>query len=178
MNKIKDEYFIKNFKCYRQKETWSCAAAAIRSIMNYYGYKVSEKELIYDGGIDENGASYEQIKNIVNQYNFTLRSKARGSVDLLKKVLKRGYPVLVNYQIDTINGKNGHYAIVVGIDSRLIHVADTSNYYIWDKYSKFTPVIRMKFATFLKRWWDADAELPRGRVIGWYGVIKPKDNKK
>jgi predicted double-glycine peptidase len=143
--------------------------------MNFYGYKVSEKELIHDGDVEEEGTSFEQIRAIAKIHNFTLRTRQHGSFNAIKKLLKKNIPVLVDYQSGSNTGQDGHYTVVVGLDLFYIWLADSSNYVEGDLKSKFVPINRMRKTTFLEHWWDTDADLPTGKVIGWYGVLKPME---
>lgn len=162
-------------KARKQLTSWSCGPAALRTIFNYYKIKVSEKELILLGDIGREGTDFQTMKNLAKDFEFSFYSKSNGSLEGIKKFLKEGYPVLVCYQMgNNKSGHNGHYSVMYDIDDSFVYIADPSNWVEGDR-KKYSKNIKMRKTTFLEHWWDTDADLPTGKVIGWYGVLKPKE---
>jgi ABC-type bacteriocin/lantibiotic exporter with double-glycine peptidase domain len=168
---------IDKFKVRKQLKNYTCGPSALRSIFYYYNQNVSEQELVDFAEVDENGTSEKQMKIIAHKYNFTFSGHANGSLKKLTKYIERKIPILICYQDYGIaNGKNGHYAILTGIDKDWVEIADPANH-------QDTPVAhskRMSKENFLKRWFGDETydDQSKLRVRRWFAIIRPKKKSK
>lgn len=164
---------ISKIKSFKQKTNWSCGPASLRTIFNFYKFKVSEEELISSGDIGEEGTDHKTMRFLARSYGFKFYSKNNSSLKDIEKWLTKGCPIIVNYQLGNLNGENGHYSVIYGLDKDFIYIADPSNYYEGTKGS-FTENKKMEIENFLKRWFDLE-ELKNERK-GWMCIIRPKKN--
>ena len=164
---------IDKVKSLKQRTTYTCGPGTLRTILKFYGINVSEKELVVEGEIEENGTSHAQMKLLARKYNFSFYSKSNATIDNLKKYLKRKVPVIVDYQLGQNSGNNGHYSVVYGIDDEYVYLADPSNYIEGDN-KKFSTNTKIQIDKFLENWWDPDDN--KKETTHWLCIIKPKNN--
>lgn len=157
----------------KQLQSWSCGEASLRTLFHHYGVEVSERELIDEGDITEEGTDFSTMRKLAREYGFSFFAKTNGSVEILEKYLKKKIPVLVCYQLGTPNGHNGHYSVISGIDSKYITISDPSNFVEGDG-EKFTKNRKMEIDNFLKHWWETE----NSKVIRkWYAIVKLRRKK-
>lgn len=162
---------VDGVKPLRQQEPYTCGPAALRTIFGFYGIKIPEHELVEDASIDEDGTSEYQMRRLAHQYGFSFYGRANGHIAEITQWLARGIPILICYQDwGPANGRNGHYAVLTGIDDTWVELADPANHYHSPQaYSK-----RMHREKFLKRWF----EIEEGeRVRKWFAICKPRKLK-
>ena len=114
----------------KQRTSWTCGPASLRTIFNHYGVKVSERELVDEGSIGKDGTCIKTMRMLARRHGFTFYSKLNATTDDLKYWLLKEIPVLVCYQDwGAPNGNNGHYAVVSGISRTHVRIADPSNHW-------------------------------------------------
>lgn len=158
-------------KARKQRLSFSCGPASLRTIFHFYGLSVSEQELIEKGQIQNDGTSHQMMSKLARMYNFKCYSKSNASVEDLEKWIKKGYPVIVNFQLGIPNGVNGHYAIIYGYDDKFFFLADPANYNEEDG-KKFTENNKITRKKFIESWWDNDEKA--NETSKWYCLIRPK----
>lgn len=162
---------IEGIKPRKQLKNYTCGPASLRTIFYFYGKSVSEQELVEKGEISTEGTDFLTMRRLANKYGFSFFSQENGHLKSVTKYIEKGIPVLVCYQDHGVaNGKNGHYAVITGIDKDWIEIADPSNY--WEGgYQKFALKKRMRKDLFLKRWFEDEYD---HRFKRWFAIIKPK----
>lgn len=121
----------------RQSTPYSCGAAALQAILHFNGIEAREDELMKElRTTSAQGTHPESILRVARERG--LRAELREGLGLedLRASLQRGVPVIADIQAWT-NGKpagfswkddweDGHYVIVLGMDSNHIYVEDPS----------------------------------------------------
>lgn len=154
----------------KQRTNYTCGPASLRSIFYYYEHSVSEQELVDAGEVEEDGTDFSTMRKIAHEYGYSFFSKHHGNIDQLRKWLEKKIPVLVCYQEGEPNGKNGHYAVIHGINEHYLYIADPSNYFEGDN-GKFTCPRKVTIEKFLKHWWEIDKNK---KIKRWYAIVRPK----
>ena len=162
-----------NLKSCKQKTNHTCGPASLRTIFNYYKVKVSEQELILLGDIGEEGTDFQTMRSLAREFGFSFYSKSNGSLEDIKKYLKKNIPILVCFQSGSNNGTNGHYSVIFDIDDSFIYLADPANWTQGDK-KKYSENRKMLIDTFMEHWWEEE----NVKVIKrWFGIIRPRSEK-
>lgn len=161
---------IEGIKSQKQKTNYTCGPASLRTIFYFYGKSISERELVKVGNIGIEGTDFPTMKKLARKYGFSFYSQENGHLKLIEKYLESNIPVLVCYQdYGVANGKNGHYAVITGINKDWIEIADPSNYFEGD-YQRFAEKKRMRKDIFLGRWFEDEYDY---RFKRWFAIIKP-----
>lgn len=121
----------------RQANSYSCGAAALTSVLYYYGrYDGRETELYGRLSVSEQeGTAPDRIVEVARA--FGLRAELRQGVTVgdLRAAIARGEPVIVDLQAWTDapapvrwrdEWEDGHYVVAVGIDATRLTVMDPS----------------------------------------------------
>lgn len=165
------EVRIEGIKPIVQRTSYTCGPAALRTIFAHYGVKVSERELVEEAEITEDGTGFTQMKQLARSHGFTFREYRNGTINDLRRWLLKDSPVLTSIQdYGAPNGNNGHYVVVVGMSKRYVHLADPANYYEATR-PRFAKQKRMSVENFTRRWFDVDDNV----VKGWYAILHPRN---
>ena len=107
--------FIKGVPFYPQ-ERYMCGPSAIRSVLNYYGLNIGEREAV-DGVYSENIKGALMMDLLIFTKSKELYAKFyEGSVADLKRRLKEGRPLLLLVDMGIQWLPRGHYIVAVGYD--------------------------------------------------------------
>jgi ABC-type bacteriocin/lantibiotic exporter with double-glycine peptidase domain len=108
----------------RQVYNFDCGAAAMRTILNFYGFDVREDKIMQQAGTNDDGTNPSGLAKVAESYGLKWKI-GRMSVDGLKRMIDRGMPVLVLIQAwsddpypDYSGWEDGHYVVAVGYDDR------------------------------------------------------------
>jgi predicted double-glycine peptidase len=137
----------------RQATDYTCGAAALQSVIGYYGENVREGQLAKElRSNSKQGTNYQRMVAYAKQHGYDVAVKTDTSIDELKKMLDAGKPVIVLLQawpereVDYPNDwDDGHYVVAIGHDADNIYFMDPctlGNY-------AYVPT-----AEFLTRWHD------------------------
>lgn len=119
----------------RQGTSYSCGAAALRSVLGYYGVEVEEEELMQKLGTSpENGTRPEAIVRVAREYGLQAELRQGVKLEDLESEMKAGRPAIVDCQAwreDTDTPwkdrwEDGHYMVTVGLDSKNVYFEDPS----------------------------------------------------
>ena len=146
----------------RQKTTYTCGPAAARSVFAYYGHgELGERALAKRmGTTSKDGTDPGGITRVARQLGLTAHIEHNMTLEGLKRLVKRGVPVMVAYQAWveppkqagqvkwSDDWKDGHYSVVVGMDEKNVYFADPSTGAGWRGY-----IPRQEFDA---RWHDTD----------------------
>ncbi len=137
----------------RQSTPYTCGAAALQSILYYYGDEWREDNLAKELKSDpDQGTSPQEIIRLARSRGLTVESMENLGIDDLRRYVSEGHPVMVALQAwgdrpETYGEgwEDGHYAIVIGFDRKNLHFMDPSTL----GHYAFIPI-----PEFLTRWHD------------------------
>ena len=148
----KNVIHIKNVK---QETEYTCGVSALRSILLYYGIKVTEKEIEYLArSTYEHGTDTKDLIRVARYYGLRTRCSENMTLEDLKKWLDKKRPTILcvqrpwsDYYIR--NMLVGHYIVAIGYDEKYIYFEDP----IQNKGYRG----RIPIKEFIKRWKDQDS---------------------
>jgi len=119
----------------RQSADYSCGAAALQAVLDYWGMDIEEDKLIkmlktsHDYGTNE-----KDIVRVASKMGLKAEFKDNISQEELERSIHEGIPVIVNCQAWRSSRssnkswadewKNGHYMVVIGIDESKVYLED------------------------------------------------------
>jgi len=109
-----------NLKPFRQT-AGLCGPASLKMVLNYYEIAATESAVARASGASkEKGASKDGLIKAARYFGFKVFVKEKSSLDDLRRFIKKGIPVIV----DWFSGDDGHYSVVVDIDQKNIVLMD------------------------------------------------------
>lgn len=117
---------IIDFPYFIQEQSWTCGAACFRMILKYFGVKKSEEQLIKIIGTNKFcGTSHKNLVNSAKLYNFQTIERENGNLKEMKKLLKNGWKIIVEFHpfLERITTQS-HYAIVYKIKRKYVWLVD------------------------------------------------------
>ena len=156
----------------RQTTKFSCGAAALRSVFQYYGVG-PEEEQKFINMMDTNykdGTEPHRIVQTARDYGLCVKQRHNLTINKLKKILDQERPVICTVQAYGKKNRyekdesSGHYCVAIGYDDENIFFED--------------PALKgsrgyLPYEEFDKRWHDKDAS---GTLFNHYGIIIWKDD--
>ncbi|MEX2010386.1 MAG: cysteine peptidase family C39 domain-containing protein [Parcubacteria group bacterium] len=144
----------------RQSESF-CGPASLVSLLDYYGVRISEKELgRLCGTTISKGTEPEDLIRVLKKLGFKVFSKEQGTWSEIREIVSRGTPVLVNWWSDYELPSDGHYSLVYRMTDKSIYLMDP----------ELGGYRRMQRAKFMRQWYDFYANGRRNSR--WYLYIK------
>ena len=154
-----------------QSKDYTCGAAALQSVLLYYGEEFREDQLleVLQSTVEE-GTDYRRMVQFVMERGYRVAVLSEMSVQGLQEMIDRRIPVIVGLQAwpeQPVNWETsfdeGHYAVVVGYDKGNIYFMDPS-----------TPGHYTFISTdeFLRRWHDKHRD---GTILNRFGIMISKD---
>ena len=173
-----------HLKSYQQTEPYTCAQAAVMSLMHYYSMlsdtqmnKETELKIAKEmNASKEIGTSPQQIASWLKNHGFNVQVGENGTLTLLQENLKKGIPTLVEW-IDW----GGHWEVTTGYDAAgktpdddkdTIFFADPSAHY--DNVKYMDGITTFNPDRFASMWFDAQFFNPGHLVKGVYIIAVPK----
>ena len=173
----------------RQQTKYSCGPAALVSVLNYFGIDTTEEKMVAATGADsKNGASIENLIKTIISNGLGVVKQTDMTYEELSQAIHNKNPVIVAYQAwfkhptpsdlsrYSNDYKDGHYSVVIGVDSKRVYLQDPSQDEGWSYIPK---------KEFMHRWHDKDAKDRKlektGLVVfgnGHKGTIEHKHFKK
>ena len=156
----------------RQATNYTCGAAAMQSILYYYGDEYREDRLAKRLKSDpDNGTNYRNMVQFAQSKGIEVVVRTNLTIDDVKLALHNRKPVIVAFQAWSDNVINyaddcedGHYAVIVGYDNDRLYFMDPST------LGNYTFISN---SDFLKRWHDIDAD--NVTRLQDFGMIFSKD---
>ena len=112
-------FYINNVPFFPEDED-RCGSSVLASVFNYFGYNVSPDDIsksIYSESL--NGTLNIDMINYVKQFTegkgLTF-SEESGDIELIKKEVRDGHPVVVFADLGIWSIRKGHYMLIVGYD--------------------------------------------------------------
>lgn len=175
-SRIKEGAVLLNVGEYRQQTKWSCGPATLKIILDSFGRKLSEKELIHLTGCNEKiGTPPDALCSALQSLGYRTFQQTNADISDIESFLRAGLPVIVAYQsvddkpygtLPNINDDNryGHYAVIMGTNKTHFFLSNP------EKDSAYDPIHK---DVFLKIWWDRDL-IERRLFNRWFMAAFPK----
>ncbi len=142
-----------------------CGPASLKMVLDYYGFSLSEKKLAkLAGAMREKGVSPQGLIKALKSLNFHGFWKQRGKIEDLKRFIKLGCPVIV----DWFSEYEGHYSVVIGFEKDKIILMDP----------EIAGVKKFPIKEFKLIWWDFEGpsiKNPKKWNFEWMLVPSPKE---
>lgn len=155
----------------RQTTKYSCGAAALRAIFQYYevGPKEEQKFIDMMNTNHRDGTRPSHIVTTAREYGLCVKQRHNLTIRKLKNILNQHRPVICPIQAYGSERaykkrQSGHYVVAIGYDKENIFFED--------------PVLKGKrgvlsYKDFDERWHDKDAD---GKEYDHYGIVIWKDD--
>lgn len=118
----------------RQSTPYSCGAASLQAVLNYWGRDYREDELrVMLNTTEEGGTDPDAIVNVSRSLGFSAEARTDMTIADLEAAVSAGIPVIVGVQewkdrtsppfwVD-LRGE-GHYMVIIGIDEKNVYLED------------------------------------------------------
>ena len=163
-----------NFPDNRQSTDYTCAIAAIDTILAYYGIDTREMEVAnFLGSNEQKGTDTNKVIKYLNMNGLQTNCRENMTINDLIYYINRDIPVLVSIQAwgnktdYTEEWQCGHYTVAIGYSKNRLIFSEPSLYNLG----------YLTYSDFMKRWHDRDDVRDYIRFgIAVYGK-PPKYNK-
>ena len=140
---------IENIKRSYQRDSYSCGAHALYSILRYYNKKLSFEKLKKELGTNtKNGTNLASILRFLKKKNFKFSIKRHAKLLDLKKAIDNKYPILI------LTDEEEHWVVVYGYSEKMFYVLDSTNYTCTGK-----SITKQRF----KKCWDRFGIIVKGK---------------
>ena len=165
MTQIDPKIKLLEFPELRQTYNYDCGAAALSSVLAYYGIDVREDYLMHIAKTVEDGTTTNGMVAALQYYGLETVAGVM-SIDDLKQAIDSGWPIIIALQayrdkpiLYPDDWDDGHYVVVIGYNGRRIFCEDPSSFKrTW-----------LSFAELMDRWHDVDGET---KIIQWGCVVR------
>lgn len=155
----------------RQSTDYTCGAAAVQSVLAYYGDDIREDNLAKSlSSQSETGTDYQHIVDFAKSKGYDVAVYKEMTIEQLQKLISTGKPVICLIQAWSDKPENysedwddGHYVVAAGYDDDRIYLMDPST------LGNYTYIPTQEF---LKRWHDVDQ---RGVKLVHFGIVISKN---
>jgi hypothetical protein len=147
-------FALKGVRYINQHGLWNyCAPANLAMELSYWGWTGTREDIgnyVKPFVEDKNVMPYELADFVTSKTNLLALIREGGTLDLLKRLVVAGYPVLIEkgtYITESTTGKlswMGHYNVVIGYSDV------TQDLIVHDSY--FKPDMRIKYETIVQEW--------------------------
>ena len=122
----------------RQSTSYSCGAAALLSVLEYYGIDdYNESEVMHEvGTTPEKGTEIERMAAFAESRGLSTEVKSNVTLSALRRHVESGQGVIVDAQAWPDDGQpakpypetwsDGHYLVVIGVDDEKVYFMDPS----------------------------------------------------
>lgn len=148
------------FPYHKQNTDYTCGPASLRMVLECFGIKKSEKELVKALKTTKSrGTKPQQFQLAVEQTDLDYVVGTKANVFYLKKLLTEKFIFIVLYFYPP--EQCHHYSVVKKIDSKFI--------YFWNPDDDFGPVSKYKIKDFETLWNKTSTNF---RKPGWFVGIR------
>ncbi len=169
VQKLRKSQQMLDLHSHRQTFDFDCGAQALQTVMAYYGVEVRKDRLIRELGTGQHGTDVRAMVALARRKGFQVETGERWTLDDVKRHVDDGHPVIVLVQAWSEreltlkewrhNWDNGHYAIVIGYNSKAVFFEDPSAFYrTW-----------LGNGEFMARWHDLDPN--SGRKLEQFAMV-------
>lgn len=152
-------------KPYRQKPGY-CGPSCLKMVLEFFGKSLSEDEIARRcGATQEHGVEAAGLMDAARTWGFSATKKDHATFADISVFLERGVPVIV----DWFAQDDGHYCVVVGLDSANIYLQDP-------ELGELRTIDR---ETFFRVWFDFPGNFIRENrdlILRRMLVIEPKNH--
>ena len=135
-----------------QITNYACGAAALKMVLDYYNVNLSQEKIMkLARTTKEKGTDPKDIVTAAKKFGFKVIWKQGWTVDEVKKTLKRGIPIIANFQLEHKKGE-GHYAVIIGFTK--------NEFIISDPHSGFS-FRKINTAKFMNYWYEIEDDTKR-----------------
>lgn len=152
---------------YQQESQSSCAAACLKSVLDFYGHKLTELEAALEIGVRKNrGAETTDIVKAAKSLGFNAYEKSL-TKDEVQTLVDNDIPIICDIQSFNKKG-SGHYVVLVDLKDNQAILMDPN-----------TPgnQRQLSWEEFESRWHDRTMEPPHKPMIRWGVVVTPNLEK-
>jgi predicted double-glycine peptidase len=150
-------------KIFEQTKSGYCGPASLLMVMDFYGFKTTEKELVKRCKTTvRKGASGRNLVAAIKSFDWHGFWKEDGKIAELEYFIRSGRPII----IDWYSEYEGHYSVIIGIDKKYVYLADPET-------GKINRLLLERFKTV---WFDFEGPLASRTArwhIGWMLVPSP-----
>ena len=149
------------FPYFTQRYSYSCGPACLRMAFAAYGIRISEKQIARATRTSVEGTTIKGMLDACKKNGFRYRSYSNSSLVDIKKNVRRGVPVVVNYMEP--NDNEDHFALIISIGSKFVVLNDP-----WNGKS-----FRVERKEFMKRWWGWTSDKKR-KMRKWMMTVEKR----
>ena len=137
-----------------------CGPAVLKMILEFYGIRKSEKELVRLAGTTfKAGTNANQMQRVLRRFGLKTKLKDNSNFSHIRKYLNKNIPVIVDWfthgrrDYPDSQVADGHYSIVFGLDKKYIYLQDP----------EIGKLRKIKRGDFLKVWFDYSGAFLRSK---------------
>lgn len=135
-----------------QITNYACGAAALKIVLDYYNLNLSQEKIMkLARTTKEKGTDPKDIAAAAKELGFKVVWRQRWTVDEVKRSLKKGIPVIANFQLEHKKGE-GHYAVIIGFTK--------NEFIISDPHSGFS-FRKVNIDKFMSHWYEIEDDTKR-----------------
>lgn len=150
------KYFVLPVGTYRQAFPGTCGPAALKIVMDYLRWPISENYLGKLAKTTLNkGTSPQDLVRAAKKLNFKAEERQHLTIDDVKKLINEGNPIICNYQYKPEFGE-GHYAVLIGY-------SDTD--FVFSDPSENKGYTTIKIDEFMNQWYELEDKTTRQGII-------------
>ncbi|MFH0970640.1 MAG: cysteine peptidase family C39 domain-containing protein [Candidatus Diapherotrites archaeon] len=130
-----------NIRPFRQ-DTAFCGPASLKAVLYYFGIRKTEKDLAHRmGATKRTGTNIHKLSETARELGLNASVEENATLrDIRYWVREKEIPVIVDWW----NGDDGHYSVVVWVNSENIYLMDPE----WGQ------IRAMRLTTFKRNWFD------------------------
>ena len=141
---------------YRQKTKFTCGPAALKIVLEYFRRPISEKYLAKLSKTTKiKGTNPQDLVEGAKKLGFSAYQKEYITPDEVKNLIKKGIPIIANYQYEPRFGE-GHYAVIIGFSKDNFILSDPG---AMEGYQM------VSIKEFMKNWFELEDKTHRQGVI-------------
>ncbi|GEM_PF-1237973 len=153
----KGEEFVLPVRHFEQEKSYSCGATALRIVAQFFGDRYSEEDLVkLCHTTESNGTDAKDIASVAKSLGYKVIWKEGWSVGHVIDHLKKGIPMIVNYQQTHERGE-GHYSVIIGYTK--------NKEFIFSDPAGSTSFTKMKIKDFMAHWYELDDNTKKEGIV-------------
>lgn len=150
----------------KQDKIWSCAAAAVKAVLEQFGYYVPEAKLVKALAIIPGVGSYHSaFKHVLSSYGLYTSELNKANYSQLVEAVNSGNSVITDFH----NQYGNHYVVVLNANELGVEFLDTAK----DKGK----IRKLPAADFTKQWYNTFTP-PETISRGWMILISDSKVKR
>lgn len=151
--------FVLPVGIYHQKTGYTCGPAALKIVLDYLGRESSEKELAKLSNTEPHkGTDPKDLVAAAQSLGYKVVWKQHWTADEVKDVIKRGHPVIANFQLKH-EPDEGHYAVIIGFTNKDEFVLSDPSNAVPAGYRK------MPIAKFMEHWYEMEDKTQKEGIV-------------